>query len=191
MIREVVHWPWCRLHTRGSRLPPEPAWPWVPPDPSARGCSFPGAKSASDGGTLAVQSRGPRSPLKTAADLGRLRGSGALWRLAQKQATAWGWMNKVTNTWIDQHKKKKDSWQAWWRRNTNMFTKQETYDLFSHCICVFFCTLKVISRNEASSSPNHTSLVPLDSRGDHRGIRPVSKDTDRGRSGCPFAIVTG
>ena len=66
-----------------------------------------------------------------------------------------------------------------------MSTKQEIYDLFSLYL------FEYSSRNEASSSPNHTSLVPLDSRGDHRGMRPVSKDTDRGRSGCPFAIITG
>lgn len=45
--------------------------------------SFPGAKSVSDGGNLAVQSRGATSPLKTVA---KLWVSGASWG----QATAWG-----------------------------------------------------------------------------------------------------
>ena len=49
-------------------------------------CSFPGAKSVSDGGNLAVQSRGTTSPLKTVAKLSHLWVSGASWG----QATAWG-----------------------------------------------------------------------------------------------------
>ena len=50
------------------------------------GCSFPGAKYVSDGGTLAVQSRGTAGPLKTAAKLSHLWVSGASWC----HAAAWG-----------------------------------------------------------------------------------------------------